>query len=226
MFNDLQEITVLALDPAQVLANLVIAFLCGATISYFYRWSHKGATYQVSFVRSLIVLAMITAIVMMVIGNNLARAFGLVGAMSIIRFRTALKDAQDIVFVFFALSIGLAVGVGYRMLAIVSTLFVGIVMLTLTRTNFGALQRRGYVLQFLFNPTESKIDEPYMAVIKRYCRRHKLLNMKSRAGGSRIDLVFEIDLRKSADSVALTRELDQIDGVDAVSIFTDEDPDV
>lgn len=226
MFNDLQEITVLALDPIEVIANLVIAFLCGATISYFYRWSHKGATYQVSFVRSLIVLAMITAIVMMVIGNNLARAFGLVGAMSIIRFRTALKDAQDIVFVFFALSIGLAVGVGYRMLAIVSTLFVGSVMLMLTRTNFGALKRRGFVLQFAFNPTQAESDEPYMAVLKRYCKRYKLLNMKSRAGGTRIDVVFEIDLRRSTDSVKLSRELDQILGVDSVNIFTDEDPDV
>lgn len=226
MFNDLQDITVLALDPTQVLANLVVAFLCGITISYFYRWSHKGATYQVSFVRSLIVLAMITAIVMMVIGNNLARAFGLVGAMSIIRFRTALKDAQDIVFVFFALSIGLAVGVGYQMLAIVSTLFVGGVMLMLTRTNFGQLQRRGYVLQFMFTPTAAESDEPYIAVIKRFCKRFKLLNMKSRAGGSRIDLVFEVDLRKSEDSVTLSRTLDQLPGVDGVSIFTDEDPDV
>jgi uncharacterized membrane protein YhiD involved in acid resistance len=226
MFNDLQEITVLALDPAQVLANLFIAFLCGTTISYFYRWSHKGATYQVSFVRSLIVLAMITAIVMMVIGNNLARAFGLVGAMSIIRFRTALKDAQDIVFVFFALAIGLAVGVGYRMLAIISTLFVGGVMLTLTRTNFGALKRRGYVLQFIFNPAEAAADEPYMAVIKRYCKRYKLLNMKSRAGGAHIDLVFEIDLRRKIDSIKLSRELDEVPGIESVNIFTDEDPDV
>ena len=74
---------------------------------------------------SLVTLAMITAVVIMAIGNNLARAFGLVGAMSIIRFRTAVKDTQDLVFIFLALAMGSAAGVGFHRLAVVATLVVG-----------------------------------------------------------------------------------------------------
>src|SRR5690625_1269742 len=165
MFTDIQDLTVLSLDAGQLAANLMVScscglvmtyfyrcttqgatcrvsFLCELIITYLYRWTHKGAAYQVSFVRSLILLAMITAVVMMVIGNNRARAFGLVGAMSIIRFRTALKDTQDIVFVFFSLSIGLAAGVGYRQLALLSTIVIGLTILLLARTNFARSEER------------------------------------------------------------------------------------
>ena len=87
---------------------------------------------------------MITAIVLMVIGNNLARAFGLVGAMSIIRFRTAVKDTQDIVFIFFSLAVGMAAGVGYHLIAICGTVFVSLTMLVLTQFSHGSTTQREY----------------------------------------------------------------------------------
>lgn len=85
---------------------------------------------------------MITAIVIMVIGNKLARALGVVGAMSIIRFRTAVKDAADIMFIFFALSIGLAAGVKLYSIAFFGTLFVGGVYHVITKFSFALLQNR------------------------------------------------------------------------------------
>jgi len=81
----------------QFIGNLVMALICGFIISIIYRWTYRGPHYSTSYVHSMVILAMVTALVIMVIGNNLARAFGLVGAMSIIRFRTAVKDTQDIV---------------------------------------------------------------------------------------------------------------------------------
>ena len=106
--------------------NLATAFACGLLMSWLYRHTYRGTAYSMTFDRSLVTLTIITAIVIAVIGNNLARAFGLVGAMSIVRFRTAVKDAQDLVFIFFSLAVGLASGVGLHILAIGGTLFVGV----------------------------------------------------------------------------------------------------
>ncbi|MCD6359668.1 MAG: DUF4956 domain-containing protein [Armatimonadetes bacterium] len=86
-----------------VLFNLFLACALSFMISGIYIITYKGYSYSPTFVHTLIVVSMVTSLVIMVIGSNLARAFGLVGAMSIIRFRTALKDTRDIAFVFWTL---------------------------------------------------------------------------------------------------------------------------
>ncbi|MCB0843737.1 MAG: DUF4956 domain-containing protein, partial [Bacteroidetes bacterium] len=126
MFQDFQSIDLFPLTVADIVINLAISVICGLIISVVYRLTYKGASYSVTFVHSLVLLSMITAIVLLVIGNNLARAFGLVGAMSIIRFRTAVRDTQDIVFIFFSLAVGMAAGVGYPVIAILGTILVSL----------------------------------------------------------------------------------------------------
>ena len=122
--------------------------------------------------------AMITAIVILVIGNNLARAFGLVGAMSIIRFRTAVKDVQDIVFIFFSLAIGMAAGIGLHMIAFMGTIGIGIVMLGIQQVQSNSHKKHEYLLQFSF--TQSPEGEaPYLSLFKKYCKKYHLINMKS-----------------------------------------------
>ena len=125
--------------------SLAVALICGVLLSWLYRRTYRGTAYSMTFDRALVTLTVITAIVIMVIGNNLARAFGLVGAMSIVRFRTAVKDAQDLVFIFFSLAVGLASGVGLYTLAVASTLFVGAIISVMTRFNYGALDQRELV---------------------------------------------------------------------------------
>ena len=101
MLDDFQNVLSVSLSIGEVFENLVVALICGVIISIFYRLTYRGPGISFSFINSLIILALITSVVIMVIGNNLARAFGLVGAMSIIRFRTAIKETQDIIFIFF-----------------------------------------------------------------------------------------------------------------------------
>ena len=126
MFEEYQNLAVFPNSTADVLANLVVAFLCGLMMSIVYRLTYRGPSYSVTFVNSLVLLSIISAIVIMVIGNNIARAFGLVGAMSIIRFRTAIRDTMDLVFIFLSLALGMACGVGLNLLALLGTGFGGI----------------------------------------------------------------------------------------------------
>jgi len=164
---------------------------------------------------------MITTIVIMVIGNNLARAFGLVGALSIIRFRTAVKDVQDIVFIFFSLAIGMAAGVGLYLIAIMGIVFIGVAIFVLSRINY-ALQRREFVLQFAFSSPEE--EAAYLPVLTKYCKRHVLINLKSFGDGEVLELSYYIDLKDRNRSQEFIRALGRVPGVRHINVFCDEEP--
>jgi len=96
--------------PADILTNMALAFAVGLIVSFTYKMTHKGLNYSQSFMLTLDLMTPIVAMVMMIIGNSLARAFALVGALSIICFRTVVKDTKDTTFVFF--SVGCWHGLG------------------------------------------------------------------------------------------------------------------
>jgi len=111
-----------------IIFNLTLTFLLVVAITYVYRKTHRGFSYSQNFTFTLVIMSMITTVIMMVIGNNLAAAFGLLGAFAIIRFRTVVKETRDTGFIFFALAIGMAVGTGSHSIAIVSTVFILLVI--------------------------------------------------------------------------------------------------
>jgi uncharacterized membrane protein YhiD involved in acid resistance len=223
MLRDFQNLGLRTIGAEQVLLALTVSFACGLLISAFYRLSYRGSSYSPSFVRSMIFLSMITAIVMMVIGNNLARAFGLVGAMSIIRFRTAVKDPQDIVFIFFSLAVGLAAGVEMYMVALVGTLAIGVVILVTSRANYASVNRESYLLQLSYDAPQQNGSASYLPVIDRYYKRHRLINVKNVGSGNRLDLTFYVDLRNKKHTELLTRELGRARHVSNVNLFYDEE---
>jgi len=203
----------------QVAGHLTIALGCGFIVSLVYRWSHPGPGYSTRFVNSLVSLPMITAIVVMVIGNNLARAFGLVGAMSIIRFRTAIRDPQDTVFIFFALAVGMAAGVGLHLTAITGTASIGIVICILSRVSYTYPKRSNFLLQF---SVSGEKETPYLPVLEKYCRRYKPTNVKSRKGGNLLEFSFYVTLKDVDQSEEFIRALGQIQGVNRINLSLDK----
>lgn len=222
MLQEFQTVTFRAITVGQVATSLLVALVCGLIITTLYRWTYKGTSYSPGFVRSMIFMSMITAVVMLAIGNNLARAFGLVGAMSIIRFRTAVKDPQDIVFIFFALATGLAAGVGMHMVAIVGTVFIGLIVLVTSKTNYGVLNKQSFLLQMTYAAPGQNGDAGYLPVMKKYCRRHNLINARSGLGDA-LNLTFYVRLRNDDQAEAFTRELGQVHHVSNVNLFYDEE---
>ena len=223
MFQDFNNIVNYSIALGDVIVNLSVALICGIIIAYFYKASYKGAGYTNAFVNSLILLAMVTAIVIMVIGNNLARAFGLVGAMSIIRFRTAIKETMDIIFVFFSLAIGMAAGVGAFYIAFAGTLIVGAVMVLLSKTNIVVSSKEEYLLQFYYCGDGNKDEAPYMEVIKQYCRSYKLINVKSLAGGDGLEISYYIQLKDINQNSKFIKDIKDINGLNHVNLFFDEE---
>jgi len=222
--QELENIFIFRLTPLEAFMNLAAALLCGILISMFYRFTFRGVSYSSSYVIAIIMLAMITALVIMVIGNNLARAFGLVGAMSIIRFRTAIKDTQDIMFIFFSLAAGLACGAGMYLIALLGTSFIGISLMILSAVYAENPVKREYLLQIIVNessPFENSFDE----IFDRYCSRNKLINVKSLKAQEEeiLELSYYVVLKRSRFSKELVSEIQSQEGVKKVNLFYDEE---
>ena len=222
MLQELRSILMITVTLEQIVINLLVALVCGIGIALLYRWTYRGPGYTLGFVNAIVYLAMITAVVIMVIGNNLARAFGLVGAMSIIRFRTAVKDTTDIVFIFYALAVGMAAGVGFHKLAFAATVLIGLVILMLSKGGLVTSVGRKFLLQFSFT-SEQPDAVPYLPILKTYCRRHKLINVKSDDEGNVYELAFYVDLKDEMKSYELLRELGKIEGISRCNIYFDEE---
>jgi uncharacterized membrane protein YhiD involved in acid resistance len=224
MRQELQDIFTFSLTLHEAIANILVALICGIFIALLYRFTYKGLNYSVSHANSIILLTMITALVIMVIGNNLARAFGLVGAMSIIRFRTAVKDAQDIMFIFFALAAGLAAGVGLYTVTIVGTLMIGFVFFLIQKLNLAKPQKRDYLLQIICKANTIN-NQGHDSIINQFCKNYKLINVKALGAeeNNLLEVSYYINLKNENKGNELAAQLKSLSDVDQVNIFFDEE---
>jgi uncharacterized membrane protein YhiD involved in acid resistance len=131
---------------AVIVFNLLLALFLALIIVFTYKKTHRGLSYSQSFFTTLVLICLISTGVIMVVQNNIFGALGLLGAFALIRFRTIVKETRDISFVFFSLSVGVAVGTGNYPIAIILTLFVCMVAYILWRFNIGSTIGGGYIL--------------------------------------------------------------------------------
>ena len=223
MFNTVDSAALFPITGMQITINICVAMICGLAISVLYRHTYRGPGYSVAFVNAMILLSMITAVVIMTIGTNLARAFGLVGAMSIIRFRTAVKDIQDIVYIFFALAIGMASGGGYYTVAFVGTAAIGAVIYMLSWLTGATMGKTEYLLQVSYEVNGD--DTPaHVGLLRRYCRSHHVINTRALDDDAgRLEVAYYVTLRYKATGDRFVRDLRQSKGVSHVNLYFDEE---
>ncbi len=219
----------LALRPepwtaGEIILNAVVAFLLGLFIAWVYRGTHRQLTVSFSFVNTLVLVAMIMSIVIMVIGNNIARAFGLAGAMSIIRFRTVVKDTRDTAFVFYSLAAGMAAGTGNLKIAFIGTLLVGFFIGILHWTRHGAISRNEFLLSFDMLPTDNEDERSlFVPVFDRFLKGHQLVSVKSTRMGETLRLTFYVMLKNPKETQELVSELSGLEGLYRVSLAFGEE---
>lgn len=117
----------------EILINLGVSFAIGMFIFYVYKKTFQGVLYQRSFNVSLVAITMVITLIIMTISGNLVLSLGMVGALSIVRFRTPIKDPVDLVFIFWAITVGIANGVSYFNISIIGSVVITIVLLFMTR---------------------------------------------------------------------------------------------
>jgi len=166
-----------------VLTRVALAFVLGILTALLYRKTHHSPSCSRSFLNTLAMLSMITCMVMMVIGNSIARAFSLVGALSIIRFRTAVKDSRDIAFVFLALAAGMAAGTTRTALVVAIYAGIAVLVYVLHSIQLGSSSNGSVGLRFAVQPDEIPEDR-YLAVIRSHARSVILSAFKVRSWDS------------------------------------------
>jgi uncharacterized membrane protein YhiD involved in acid resistance len=120
-------------SAVEIVINLGVSFIVGMFIFYVYKKTFQGVLYQRSFNVSLITISMVITLIIMTISGNLVLSLGMVGALSIVRFRTPIKDPLDLVFIFWAITVGIANGVGYFNISIIGSIVMTLVILIMTR---------------------------------------------------------------------------------------------
>ena len=145
------------LTVLNIIANVSMAFAVGMFIFFIYRKTYQGVLYQRSFNVSLVLASTITALVIMTISGNLILSLGMVGALSIVRFRTPIKDSMDLVFLFWAISSGIANGVGYYNISVIGSLMIAIFLLALTHKKDASIDAFLLVLQLKDGEREADV---------------------------------------------------------------------
>lgn len=202
---------------SEILINMILAFALGMIISWIYKVTHKGLSYSQSFMLTTVFVTVIVAMVIMIIGNNLARAFALVGALSIIRFRTVVKDTKDTAYVFWGLAAGMAAGTSSYFLAFAGTAIMGMIAMTLHATNYGTLYKSEFILRFRTILGNTETPE-HVNVISKYSRGSSLLHVEPSGDGKTAKLTMDIIMKPDADPGQFASEVSQLDGVSEVAL--------
>ncbi len=202
----------------EVVLNLALAFLLGMIVSWVYKKTHKGLSYSQSFMLTTVFVTVIVAMVIMVIGNNLARAFALVGALSIIRFRTVVKDTKDTAYVFWGLAAGLAAGTSNYFLAIAGTSIISTIALILDSTNYGTLYKSEFILRFRAKVGDETVTRQYNEILGKFSRHSSLLHVEPSGDGASSKLTLDIIMKPDTEPSVMTGELSLVNGVSEVTL--------
>ncbi|HSJ19255.1 MAG TPA: DUF4956 domain-containing protein [Nocardioidaceae bacterium] len=201
---------------------MLIAFVGCAVIGLTYRTTHRGVSYSQSYVQTLVLMGMVIALIMLVVGSNIARAFSLVGALSIIRFRNAVKETRDVGFIFFAMAIGMAAGTRFFLLAVIATVVICLAIVVMDRFNWFNLDIRGQVVKVEVPPDRdytSDIDD----VLGPLTREVELLSAETIRGGALVELVYSVRLKPDVNPGEVTRVLAPLASGQRVTVLTGYD---
>ncbi len=205
----LTDDTTTVFSAIDILLVIVLGFFTAVVIGYTYSATYVGTSYSQSFVQTVVLLTIVVGIIMLVIGSNIARAFSLVGALSVVRFRNAVKDTRDVGYVFYAMAIGMAIGTQFYALAIISTAAISFILWFMFTTDMFANRSKSNILRLRLSPDLSP-EDLLEEIFNRYLRRHNLIATESVQGGLLIEHVFEVELRNEQDTVNFLNRVREI----------------
>ncbi len=208
------------MDLSSIALTLLLSFFLGQAIAWVYVWTHSSLSYSRTFTQSLVLLTMIVSLVIFVIGDQLVTAFGLIGALAIIRFRNVLKDTRDTVFVFFTIVVGMASGAGRHLAALLGAAVLLLTTVYLYWMRFGTRETVDGHLTCRVDRKASEEQANWRAAILRFCRAVREVTVH--VSGESLEYVYEIRLRDRARSGEMIDELRAVPGItDVVLVLRD-----
>lgn len=172
------------LTTEDIIIRVVASAVFGIFVYISYWYTHAGTTYSKKFNVSLLALTIMTGVVMTVIGNNIALSLGMVGALSIVRFRTAIKDTRDTTYIFWAIVIGICCGVGDYQVAGIGSGVIFVVLLI-----FGRVRNENRMLLIIRAANEKELD--LEGIVSRYYQEKAVLKVKNTTPDT-VELIYEL----------------------------------
>lgn len=201
-----------------VVLALVLSFVLSAMIGWVYQKTHRGTSYTQSFVHTLVLNGMIVAVIMLVVGSNIARAFALVGSLSIIRFRNAVKETRDVGFIFFTMAIGMAVGTKFYLLAAIAALVISLIILLMTRFNWYARRVVSQILKVQV-PADAQFDTLFDKTFLKYTSSSELISVDTVHNGMLTELTYSVGMKKQSKVQEFLTEIKQLNGNNRVTLI-------
>jgi len=196
------------ISVGDMILSLIVAFLIGIFIIYVYRKTFTGVVYSKAFALCILMLSMVTAMIIRTISSNISLSLGMVGALSIVRFRTAVKEPVDTGFMFWGISAGIMAGAGLYIIALVASLGIGILYFVTYLMGFRVSNRYLLVLKY-----EASAHNDVLRKIKAL----KKFKIRSKSVfGNDVELSLEVDLKENQKGGVDTSIVDQFSGVDGV----------
>lgn len=190
--------------------SMLAAFLCGMIVYFIYRNFYKGVIYNNNFNILLVMTSMITCFIVIVISSNVVLSLGMVGALSIVRFRSAVKDPLDVGFLFWTVAVGVTCGAGLYLISLIATVFIAVIYIVLVRVRN---RKRIYLLIIRYHQTED--GEVASSIARIIDNLQKVL--KNRTTTKDItEVTYEV--RVNADNTAFVADLAATEGVDSAVV--------
>ena len=196
------------ISVTDMLISLIVAFLIGIFIIYVYRKTYTGVVYSKAFSLCILMLAMVTAMIIRTISSNISLSLGMVGALSIVRFRTAVKEPVDTGFMFWGISAGIMAGAGLYIIAIVASLILGVLYFVTYLMGFRVANR--YLLVLKYDADAHNEIMKKLRALKRFKVRSKSIF------NDKVELSLEVDVKENKNGSVSTTIVDEFSGVDGV----------
>jgi hypothetical protein len=214
------DLTPQPMDYRLVALSLLLAFLCGHLTAWLYAWTHNGLSYSRSFVKSLVVMPVIVALVLMVLSNSIVTAFGLMAVLAIVRFRNVLRDTLDTSYLLAAIVLGMACGTQRFSTAVLGCAVLAAIFIYLWATSFGTRHSYDLILNLNWTRPLGEMPELVAALDRHSSRVHRAGQHSSGVGGT--DLSYRLLLRDPDRVEEMVGELRALPGVARVPAIAAE----
>lgn len=204
--------------PLALLWRFSLAFILGCAVAWIYRGTHRREPIAPNFPRTLVLLSILIAMVTSVIGDNVARAFSLVGALSIVRFRTVVQDTQDTAFVIFAVIIGMAAGADHLWVALIGLGIVGVAIVLLRPRRKLTVWSDEECQLCVRVGAGHKPEDLLNPVFEKHVRQFEVVSVGTAKQGISFDLTYRVRLDDKGEPMRLVEELNQTTGVQSVEL--------
>jgi len=213
LFGDLTSSFTL-LDVAVVFG---LSFSLCLILAWVYRFTHRGVSYSQSYVHNLVVMGITVAFIMLIIGSNIARAFTLVGALSIIRFRSAVKETKDLGFVFMVMAIGMACGTRFYILAAFATAALSCAVIIMNRLNLFAkvIKERILIVRI---PHDANYEDLFAEVFDNNLASFNLISVETVREATLQEVIYSVVLKRGAEPARFLEDIRSVNDNNKVSL--------